>query len=92
VESAVENQATDRAHRIGQEKAVFVFKLIATGTIEERMLDLQDRKKAIAEGVYGEDNTLQTQLTAADLEALFTPLATAKREPPTMKTLSGVEF
>jgi len=89
---AVENQATDRAHRIGQEKAVFVFKLIATGTIEERMLDLQDRKKAIAEGVYGEDNTLQTQLTAADLEALFTPLATAKREPPTMKTLSGVEF
>jgi superfamily II DNA or RNA helicase len=75
---AVENQATDRAHRIGQEKAVFVFKLIASGTIEERMLDLQDRKKAIAKGVYGEDNGLQTQLTAADLEALFTPLAAAK--------------
>lgn len=76
---AVENQATDRAHRIGQEKAVFVFKLIASGTIEERMLDLQDRKKAIAKGVYGEDNAQQTRLTAADLEALFTPLATAKR-------------
>jgi SNF2 family DNA or RNA helicase len=89
---AVENQATDRAHRIGQEKAVFVFKLIASGTIEERMLDLQDRKKAIAEGVYGEDNALQTQLTAADLEALFTPLAAAKSAPTGMKTLSGVEF
>ena len=39
---AVEDQATDRAHRIGQDKPVFVYKLIASGTVEERMLELQD--------------------------------------------------
>ena len=42
---AVEDQATDRAHRIGQDKPVFVYKLIAQGTVEERMLELQQRKK-----------------------------------------------
>ncbi|MBA4027368.1 MAG: helicase [Cyanobacteria bacterium DS3.002] len=70
---AVENQATDRAHRIGQKQAVFVFKLIATGTIEERLLELQDRKKAIADGIYGSENALPSKLTAEDLESLFGP-------------------
>ena len=46
---AVEVQATDRAHRIGQDKPVFVYKLIAEGTIEERMLELQARKRALAD-------------------------------------------
>lgn len=72
---AVENQATDRAHRIGQMKAVFVFKLIASGTIEERMLELQERKKAIAEGMYDDENAVLTKLTAADLESFFKPLS-----------------
>ena len=49
---AVEDQATDRAHRIGQDKPVFVYKLIAQGTVEERMLELQQRKKALAAGIY----------------------------------------
>jgi superfamily II DNA or RNA helicase len=90
---AVENQATDRAHRIGQDKAVFVFKLIASGTIEERMLELQDRKRAIADGVYGDENAMPTQLTAADLESLFTPLvATGKEESAGANRGSGVEF
>jgi hypothetical protein len=43
------------------------------------MLDLQDLKKAIAEGVYGKNNTLQTQLTAVDQEPLFTSLAKIRR-------------
>jgi len=76
---AVENQATDRAHRIGQKKAVFVFKLIASGTIEERLLELQERKRAIADGIFDEDNALPSKLTAADIESLFTPLPTGKR-------------
>src|SRR4029450_6604084 len=44
---AAEAQAADRAHRIGQEKPVFVYKLIAEGTIEERMLELQEKKRAL---------------------------------------------
>jgi len=52
---AVEAQAMDRAHRIGQDKPVFVYKLIAEGTIEERMLELQERKRACAtEGAHRE--------------------------------------
>jgi SNF2 family DNA or RNA helicase len=48
---AVENQASDRAHRIGQKKVVQIYKLIAKGTIEERILNLQDRKKDLVESV-----------------------------------------
>ncbi|MBK7836775.1 MAG: DEAD/DEAH box helicase [Candidatus Obscuribacter sp.] len=75
---AAENQATDRAHRIGQKKAVFVFKLIASGTIEECMVELQERKKAIAEGMYGVENALPSQLTSEDLESLFAPLSSGE--------------
>ena len=50
---AVEDQATDRAHRIGQDQPVFVYKLVVEGSIEERMLALQARKAALAEGVLG---------------------------------------
>ena len=46
---AVENQATDRAHRIGQDKTVFVYKLIAEGTVEEKMVELQGKKQALVD-------------------------------------------
>jgi SNF2 family DNA or RNA helicase len=72
---AVENQATDRAHRIGQDKKVFVFKLIAAGTIEERMVELQEKKRAIAASIYDSEEAVTAKLTAEDLEMLFRPLA-----------------
>tara|TARA_R110001583_G_scaffold7720_9_gene37957 strand:- start:43562 stop:46804 length:3243 start_codon:yes stop_codon:yes gene_type:complete len=52
---AVENQATDRAYRIGQDKPVFVYKLICEETVEERVLALQARKQKLADSVYGSD-------------------------------------
>ncbi|WP_244944497.1 DEAD/DEAH box helicase [Deinococcus metallilatus] len=71
---AAENQATDRAYRIGQDKPVFVYKLIAAGSVEERILDLQNRKAALAKGVLDGGLTSATQLTTGDLEVLFAPL------------------
>lgn len=68
---SVENQATDRAHRIGQKKSVFVFKLITAGTIEEKILELQAKKSALAAGLLNSEGSLPTELTAADLVALF---------------------
>ena len=52
---AVENQATDRAYRIGQKKAVFVYKLIVENTIEQKILELQKKKQAIQDGIYEKD-------------------------------------
>ena len=71
---AAERQATDRAHRIGQDKPVFVYKLIAEGTIEERMLALQERKKGLAEALFDPAAAGKVSIDAADLELLFEPL------------------
>lgn len=71
---AAEGQATDRAYRIGQEKPVFVYKLIAAGSVEEKMLDLQARKEALAQGILGGGLSDASQLSAADIERLFAPL------------------
>ena len=71
---AVEEQATARAHRIGQEQAVFVYKLVVQGSIEERILDLQARKAALAEGILGSDAALAPKFTMEDLQALLAPL------------------
>lgn len=70
---AAEAQATDRAHRIGQDRPVFVYKLIAQNTVEERMLALQDEKRALAAGIYasrGRDSPLA--LSEIELERLLT--------------------
>ena len=68
---AVERQATDRAHRIGQDKTVFVYKLITQGTVEEKIAALQARKQALADGIYGNKGASGPAFSAADLEVLF---------------------
>ncbi|MGQ9365072.1 SNF2-related protein [Azospirillum sp. ST 5-10] len=72
---AVERQATDRAHRIGQDKPVFVHKLVSVGTVEEAILDLQARKQALADALFDPDARDAAALTPDDLEALFRPIA-----------------
>ena len=71
---AVEEQATARAHRIGQDRPVFVYKLVVQGSIEERMLELQARKLALANSVLGHDGEVALKFDAADLDALLAPL------------------
>jgi len=71
---AAENQASDRAHRIGQDKPVFVYKLIVAGSIEERIVALQEKKAALAEGILGNDEAALEKFGENDLAALFEPL------------------
>jgi superfamily II DNA or RNA helicase len=70
---AVEAQATDRAHRIGQDKPVFVYKLIAQGTVEEKIMQLQADKHALVTQLYTEKSASASQLSSTDVEALFAP-------------------
>ncbi len=70
---AVEDQATDRAHRIGQDKPVFVYRLLCAGTIEERMRELQARKARLAQALLGDEAGLARALGADDIEALLAP-------------------
>ena len=73
---AVENQATDRAHRLGQDKPVFVYKLIIAGSIEEKILALQERKADLAAGILSEDRSIDLKFGEDDISALFAPLPT----------------
>ncbi len=68
---AVEAQAVDRAHRIGQTRQVFAYKLVARDTIEERILDLQRDKAALADSILGGKTSQLKGMTRADLETLF---------------------
>ncbi|MCB9524159.1 MAG: SNF2 helicase associated domain-containing protein [Myxococcales bacterium] len=68
---AVEDQATDRAHRIGQTRPVVAYKLVAKDTVEEKILELQARKRALFEATVERDRVVVEQLTRADLEAVF---------------------
>ena len=73
---AVEAQATDRAHRIGQTNSVWVVKLVAQGTIEERILALQERKASLAESMYsGATGRKEPLFSENDLAELLKPLS-----------------
>ena len=71
---AVEHQATDRAHRLGQTKAVFVYKLVVTGSIEEKIVAMQARKSALADSILSDDAANLVKFSPQDLEALMAPL------------------
>ena len=68
---AVEQQAADRAHRIGQKKVVQVIKLVAQGTIEEKMLELQQRKKDLIDEVIQPGEKAISTLTEEDIRELL---------------------
>jgi superfamily II DNA or RNA helicase len=72
---AAQAQATDRAHRIGQTRPVFVYNLIVAGSVEERMLTLQHRKKALADGVLARPGPPSPNLSEEDVHKLFAPIA-----------------
>ena len=68
---AVEQQAIDRAHRIGQDKPVFVYELSCINTVEDKMQKLKDRKRAIADAVLDEGEAALGRLSGAELLELF---------------------
>ena len=68
---AVERQATDRAHRIGQTKPVVCCRFIAAGTVEERIMELQEAKRGLADSVVGTEGGFVRHLSASELRSLF---------------------
>jgi len=67
----VENQASDRAHRIGQKNAVQVYKLLIEGAIEEKILALQEKKKDLSENIVNKGETFIENLSEDELRSLF---------------------
>ncbi|MBT7888152.1 MAG: SWF/SNF helicase family protein, partial [Deltaproteobacteria bacterium] len=68
---AAENQAIDRSHRIGQDRTVFSYKLITKGTIEEKIVKLQEQKRALFEDIISNDSTSSKFLDLADIDFLL---------------------
>lgn len=77
---AVEAQATDRAYRIGQDKSVFVYKMMTMGTVEEKIQEMQERKRTLADNLYADGQTGHAaeggkqKFSESELESLLAPL------------------
>jgi SNF2 family DNA or RNA helicase len=72
---AVEDQATNRAHRLGQTKTLFVYKLVVAGSIEEKIITLQEKKKILFDGILTGDASALEKFSESDLSALLAPLS-----------------
>jgi SNF2 family DNA or RNA helicase len=68
---AVEMQAIARAHRIGQTKPVFAYRMVAKDTVEEKVLELQEKKRELVETLLGEDKGSIASLKREDIELLL---------------------
>jgi SNF2 family DNA or RNA helicase len=68
---AVEQQAIDRTHRIGQTKNILAYRMICKDTIEDKILQLQDKKRLLAKDLITDDEGFVKSLTKADVEYLF---------------------
>jgi non-specific serine/threonine protein kinase len=68
---AVEQQAIDRTHRIGQDKNIFAYRMICVDTIEDKIIQLQEKKRALAKDLIADDTTFVKSLTREDVEYLF---------------------
>jgi non-specific serine/threonine protein kinase len=68
---AVEQQAIDRTHRIGQTKNIFAYRMICVDSIEDKILQLQEKKRALAKELISDESSFVKALTRADVEYLF---------------------
>ncbi|SKC94695.1 DEAD/DEAH box helicase [Paraburkholderia hospita] len=82
---AVENQATDRAHRLGQDRPVFVYKLITAGSVEEKIVAMQARKAALADAILSDNAAGAVKFSEEDLAALFEPIPAVSANEPASK-------